>query len=1084
MITFVELVELLNQNQKMDKSKLHITVSTLLHQICDKYNIYALSLEERLIHIASVDSRIDTYIPDLIALLDNDIQPNHKSSSCIDILTDILNESSHHPINTTIDDTTILAPSEKIYVIDFNIENQTARFNTAQHHSKIFLWDWSTLHTKNKKLLTHLFNKSKLPLCFNLHGLHKKNNQYQCDEYICLPDFLIDVTSIAECVSADGVNFYKHLLHLFHYESSNLSLLIGTTVNDMFDALIVDDSTSFDLLIQTAFYKSPLSFCLMDEAQVKEFFSLCKSHYDNLKTINNNPLNQWKIDYQHYSLEPSYYSVDYGIQGRLDAYFSNHKDQHIIVELKSGKPFRSNGAGINYNHQAQITLYNQIIHSVYGDHSDIEAYILYSSQVQNMLRKSAINASHHSDTIYARNGIIFIHISLMQDITSDKHLFDLFHQDIFSDSEKFSKTKAADFCQAYIALDAINKSYFKQISRYIAKEQNYSKLGKYTQSGGTGLASLWLQNSSEKSNSYNILENLILEEVLYEESEFPILIFRFESTEIPIHNFRIGDTLVLYENKNCANSILKQQVYKSTLVNIIEGKYYVRLRTRIFDDPRKNKNALWNIEHDVLDKSYLHAYQNAFAFIKLIPSQQNLWLGINPPRTRDAKLNVNYPALDPEFNNTLHKIVNSRDYYLLWGPPGTGKTSVIVKYTTHYLVDQCSENVLLLAYTNRAVDEMCDAVCSWGNEWKNNLLRIGSRYSVNPSYAENLLDYAIQKCTNRKEIKTLLDSKNIFCATIASILGKRDIFSLKKFDTVIIDEASQILEPQLIAWIGQFARVIFIGDHLQLPAVSLQSDSEALINDPALNEIGIHNFNQSLFERLYLRCELMQWTHAYSILERQGRMHYDIMTFPSFVFYQNQLSLLQLNNNESHTLIQQWKIIPTNKKYFYNNRLLYYPVNSNPDLTDAKVNKSEAKTIVDIILDLQEIYIQNNIDWTERSCGIITPFRAQIYTIQNELKYYGLDSLPITIDTVERYQGGARDIIILSTCINHANQLDQITSPNHLGLDRKLNVAITRTRELFILVGNHQVLTSNEAYNKLIEASYTVTKNSSSSSTN
>ena len=69
---------------------------------------------------------------------------------------------------------------------------------------------------------------------------------------------------------------------------------------------------------------------------------------------------------------------------------------------------------------------------------------------------------------------------------------------------------------------------------------------------------------------------------------------------------------------------------------------------------------------------------------------------------------------------------------------------------------------------------------------------------------------------------------------------------------------------------------------------------------------------------------------------------------------------------------------------------------------------------------------------------------------------------------MERYQGGARDIIILSTCITNSELLDQISSLNHEGLDRKLNVAVTRTRELFILVGNKEALSMNENYRKLI----------------
>jgi len=108
----------------------------------------------------------------------------------------------------------------------------------------------------------------------------------------------------------------------------------------------------------------------------------------------------------------------------------------------------------------------------------------------------------------------------------------------------------------------------------------------------------------------------------------------------------------------------------------------------------------------------------------------------------------------------------------------------------------------------------------------------------------------------------------------------------------------------------------------------------------------------------------------------------------------------------------------------------------------------------------------------DHTIGIITPYRAQIAAIKLELE----KTLPelsnlITIDTVERYQGGARDYIIMSTCSNFSFQLRSLVSLSEDGVDRKLNVAITRSREQFILIGNENVLSQDENYKALIEAS-------------
>ena len=102
------------------------------------------------------------------------------------------------------------------------------------------------------------------------------------------------------------------------------------------------------------------------------------------------------------------------------------------------------------------------------------------------------------------------------------------------------------------------------------------------------------------------------------------------------------------------------------------------------------------------------------------------------------------------------------------------------------------------------------------------------------------------------------------------------------------------------------------------------------------------------------------------------------------------------------------------------------------------------------------------------TCGVITPFRVQISTIQTSLSARGIENLPITIDTVERYQGGARNIIIISTSISAISQLEQISSLNQDAMDRKLNVALTRAREQVIVVGNPDVLKMSPAYADLI----------------
>ena len=102
----------------------------------------------------------------------------------------------------------------------------------------------------------------------------------------------------------------------------------------------------------------------------------------------------------------------------------------------------------------------------------------------------------------------------------------------------------------------------------------------------------------------------------------------------------------------------------------------------------------------------------------------------------------------------------------------------------------------------------------------------------------------------------------------------------------------------------------------------------------------------------------------------------------------------------------------------------------------------------------------------KKTVGVITPFRAQIANIRNKLNGEFFD---VTIDTVERFQGSERDIVIISFAIKSTNQLASIQSLNDEGVDRKLNVAITRAKDHLIMMGSEDLLNSSLLFKDLIE---------------
>lgn len=133
------------------------------------------------------------------------------------------------------------------------------------------------------------------------------------------------------------------------------------------------------------------------------------------------------------------------------------------------------------------------------------------------------------------------------------------------------------------------------------------------------------------------------------------------------------------------------------------------------------------------------------------------------------------------------------------------------------------------------------------------------------------------------------------------------------------------------------------------------------------------------------------------------------------------------------------------------------------------MNHNEAKLCITILKSIISNYSNSNKEIDNRTIGIITPYRAQIACIVDYLQREMPEvSDLISVDTVERYQGGARDHILLSTCLNFTFQLGQISSMSDDGIDRKLNVAFTRAKEQFILIGNKEILMQNDLYSDLV----------------
>jgi len=421
------------------------------------------------------------------------------------------------------------------------------------------------------------------------------------------------------------------------------------------------------------------------------------------------------------------------------------------------------------------------------------------------------------------------------------------------------------------------------------------------------------------------------------------------------------------------------------------------------------------------------------------------------------------PTLNEEQNRIINKALDAQDYFLLVGPPGTGKTSLILRNLTLELHKNPATTILLLAYTNRAVDEICEAI------EEVDFLRIGSEYSTAEKHRPKLLDKNIEQLKSRKELKDLLEKTRVFVATVAAVTNKPEIFELKKFTVAIIDEASQILEPQIIGILPLVEKFVMIGDHKQLPAIVLQNKYKSQVKEQELQAIGLYNRSNSLFERLYTLCQKNVWTWAYDTLTYQGRMHIELADFPNEFFYEGVLKParpaqtipLEVSSTTSNTVEQ----------LVLHRRLSFIATQPVLDDKSDKINTHEALLTAKLVEEIIKLYHREGKPFfADKTVGIITPYRNQIAHIRNYLQTQGIENYEkITVDTVERYQGSQRDIIIISFCINKFYQLKNLVSLTDDGLvDRKLNVALTRAREQMILLGNLDLLQKDVVYGALI----------------
>jgi DNA replication ATP-dependent helicase Dna2 len=486
---------------------------------------------------------------------------------------------------------------------------------------------------------------------------------------------------------------------------------------------------------------------------------------------------------------------------------------------------------------------------------------------------------------------------------------------------------------------------------------------------------------------------------------------------------------------------------------------------------------------DKYDNNNVHirTLQNLYRWLRVEPRLRSLVSGKQLPRfcgtTSESSHALQRARKDfnDEQNLAVARALQAQDYMLIQGPPGTGKTSVIAEIVKR-LCGQ-GQRVLLAAFTNQAVDNMLKRLDSEGfHEY----LRLGHERSVSSDIQQHLLKTVVEGSS----VQDLLKRTPVIASTTATWSSDKYDFMTQEsgdesasdgkgehgpgspwqFDVAIIDEASQLTIPAILGALRFAKRFILVGDEQQLPPLVLSKEAAAQ---------GLSDSLFSYLKRLddgYMKSlsesneSDKQYASACVSLKTQYRMNRWIGNFASKVFYDGTLVAAPETANRvlewsaagremalATKPLEQAGVIQALQPAY---PLVFVDVRGNSNRALPKTSEAEACAVRDLVKGLLICGIQ------PRDIGIIAPYRAQVATIRRHLfsddAANGWQALPVdtamSIDTVDRFQGGERMVIIMSFATAQTPQAESplrefLTNPN------RLNVALTRAQRKLIVVG-------------------------------
>ncbi|KAL1857271.1 DNA replication endonuclease-helicase Dna2 [Paecilomyces lecythidis] len=793
-------------------------------------------------------------------------------------------------------------------------------------------------------------------------------------------------------------------------------------------------------------------------------------------------------------VEEHVWSPMYGLKGNIDATvqiaYADGKEQSTLtvpLELKTGRK------DSNLAHRAQTALYTLLL----SDRYDIEVTfgILYYLETAKTFR---IRRIRHEilQMIQARNrlaGFVRERIELPPMIKRpglcnqcySKTSCFIYHK-LVDDGDGETSGLGDKFLEAVGHLTKPHQDFFKKWDLLLTKEEKHAMRFR---------RELWTMLSTERESLGRCFSNVVIEPgSAYEDTNGP-KINRFRYTLVkqnaaPDFSFgdsqiTLGEPIVISDEKGhfaLANGYVVKISPRRITVAVDRRLHNARTREAGFDAERNQtfkgimevskvagKNAtpiepdeqvLYRLDKDEFSNGMATVRNNLICMMEkdLFQARQlrRLIIEGEPPSFKQTSTTYTMSqsvrdSLNVDQKQAIEKVMSAKDYALVLGMPGTGKTTTIA-HIIRALVAQ-GKSVLLTSYTHTAVDNILLKI----KDDNMRILRIGATAKVHPEVQQ----FADLAAVPKKTIEELQDSYEKSQVVATTCLGiNHTIFNERVFDYCIVDEASQITLPVCLGPIRMARTFILVGDHYQLPP---------LVQNKEAQEGGL---DVSLFK-------LLSDAHPSSVvnLEHQYRMCEEIMLLSNTLIYSGHLKCgtpevasrslripdmggLNKYHVSSLTGIQSQKslCLGTAQGRCWLRDLLEPSAKTRLVNTDtlepAALETANGSRIVnaveaDVCSQLVESFISAGIE--PRNIGVITFYRSQLSLLKQNLRRYVPE---LEMHTADKFQGRDKEIVILSCVRSNADK--------HVGellRDwRRVNVAFTRARTKLLVVGSMSTL--------------------------